>query len=465
MLALQRGANLTGTSKMKISFIVASIFLLAACSSTSPPAPAPQASTRAPDDLVAEKEITLSSDGEVVLSLRASASGTAWNRANAEAATISIHVDGMYKADVVLFRGETLHTYETLAGNLSAGKHRVTVLREPAKSAPQANKVRVNEITANVYARTDPLYQVMAHAPILYGRDESRYSDVPLFMYHEITRDQTTTTIQYTIVFSNEDGGTAPEGLMARWGRLTDIEWVYRVILNAQGEATRGEYQDKDHNTAIFRGVKDGQHPFLKNVVKNNLFADSGTSLYRFALAPTESLPEASREEMMDRHPWMYRVMGEEWEREGTEQAGNPETRTVSSPRNYLYLEFRSEPIFNPSCDAKLAFQVKLRGSDRWFSSDHGADSLRIQSQGWRRSAIELPPGTTANQVEALRFVVYPGKNLPQCTVAITDVRKAFLLNQDYAPSQSLLTWNGQQILGADNAMSYPAQWILPVGQ
>ena len=448
-----------------IALIIPSFLLMACASPTAPPTPVAPPGSGA---LVLEKEITLPSDGEVVLSLRASAPGTFWGREKAEAATISVHVDGTYKADIVLFRGETSFAYETLVGSLSKGKHSLAVYHEPTKSAPQAKQARVDEVAVRVYARDDPLYQVMAHAPILYGRDESRYSDTPLFMYHEITREPTTTTIQYTIIFSNEDSGTAPDGLMARWGRLTDIEWVYRVILDTQGEVTRGEYQDKDHNTAIFRGMKEGQHPFLKDVTRNNLFADSGTSQYRFALVPTESLPDVSREEMMDRHPWMYRVMAEEWEREKqslTERTGDPETRAVSDPRNYLYVEFRSGPAPNQPCDAKLAIQVKLRGSESWYSSDHGVDGLRIQSQGWRRSAIELPPGTTASQIEALRFVAYPGKNLPNCALVVTDVRKAFQLNQEYVPTPSVLTWSGQQVLDADDTTAIPANFVLPVAK
>ncbi len=444
--------------------ILSAIVLTACFGSPTPPMPIV---TSDPTDPLLEMEITVPNAGAVVLSLRASALETNWSRAQAEASTVSVRVDGIYRADVVLFRGESSFTYDILVGELSEGKHHLAIYREPLKSAPPATQVRVDNVAVRVYARDDPLYLVMAHAPILYGRDDSRYSDTPLLMYHEITRDQTMTTIQYTIIFSNEDGGTAPDGLMARWGRLTDIEWVYRVVLDAGGAVVKEEYQGKDHDTARFQGVKDEQHPILKDVTRNNLFGDTGTSAYRFALAPTESLPNASREEMMDRHPWTYRVMAEEWEREKqefTERNGDAETRAVSDPRNYLYVEFRSEPLANLSCDAKLALQVKLRGNDRWYSSDHGVDSLRIVSQGWRRSAIELPPTTTANQIQALRFVVHSSKNLATCALMVTDVRKAFLLSQVYAPGQSLLSWSGRQVLDTDDTTSYSDNFVLSVG-
>lgn len=443
--------------------------LFAACAGSPTPTPTPATAAR-PGIPLLDREITVPDEGEVVLSLTASAPGTAWARLGAEAATISVHVDGHYKADVVLFRGETVFTYDLLVGALSKGPHRLSLRLEPAKSAGAAQEVRVDNVAVQVYRPGDPLYPVMARAPILYGREESRASDTPLFMYHEISRDGTTTTIQYTIIFSNEDGGTAPDGLMARWGRLTDIEWVYRVVLNSAGEVVREEFQDKDHNTAPFRGSKEGQHPILKDVTKNNLFADVGTSSYRFALVPAETLPAGSREEMMDRHPWMYRVMAEEWERESlerrdvTEKIGNPDTPAVSDPRHYLYVEFRAIPVASATCDAKLAIQAKLKGSERWYSSDHGVDNLRIQNPaGWRRGTIELPPGTTANQIESLRFVVYPGKNQPGCPLTLTDVRKVFLLDQEYVPGPSLLTWQGEQTLDADEGTARPNQFLLPV--
>lgn len=454
------------------SMLLAGSMLLTACTAGTPTAtaPAPAAGTPAASVLVVEKEVTLATGGEAVLALRAGAPGTAWARQGAEAATVSVHVDGAYKADVVLFRGETVFTYEALLGELAAGKHQVAVRLEPAKSAAAAKEVKVEDAAVRVYPPGDPLYEVMAYAPILYGRDESRYSDTPLFTYYEVVQYGVSRTIQYTWIFSNEDGGTAADALMSRWGRLTDIEWVYRVTLaqgasSAAGAVLKEEFQDKDHNTAAFKGSKDGRHPLLKNVTRNNLFADVGTSAYRFALVPAETLTAGSREEMMDLHPWTYRVMAEEWQREaqdGTEKTASPDTRQVSDPRNYLYVEFNSGPLPGQACDGKLAFQAKLRDGERWYSSDHAVDSLRIQGAvGWRRGTIELPPGTTAGQVEGLRFVIYPGK-ATACALAVTGVRKVFLLGQDYVPGPSLWAWSGQQALDADPASATPDTFTLP---
>ena len=75
------------------------------------------------------------------------------------------------------------------------------------------------------------------YAPIVYGRDlpevpgpyENNHTDVPLLTYHEQRADAAgNTVLEYTVIWSNEDGGTNTPALMARWGRTTDIEWVYR---------------------------------------------------------------------------------------------------------------------------------------------------------------------------------------------------------------------------------------------
>ena len=47
------------------------------------------------------------------------------------------------------------------------------------------------------------------------------------------------TRLRYSVVFSNEDGGTPADRLLATWGRLTDIEYVYGVELDRRRTAPR----------------------------------------------------------------------------------------------------------------------------------------------------------------------------------------------------------------------------------
>ncbi len=447
----------------RLAILTALCWILAGC---APPAPLQPPAAGPERTLLLERDLVLES-GQAVVTLRASAPGADWSRRGSEGACMSVHLDGIYLSDVVLFRGDTSFAYETLLGPVTAGKHKLQVFHELAKSSSGARQVRLDDVAVRTYGPSDPLYPVMAHAPILYGRDDARSSDTPLLAYHEITQNGTNTTIQYTYIFSNEDGGTAPDALMARWGRLTDIEYVYRVTLDSGGQILRAEYQDKDHNAAAYLGIREGLLPLLRVVTKNNLFGPEGTSAYRFVLAPVQTLKEGSREEIMDLNPWTYMVMAQEWEREAqewTEKAASPATRAVSDPRNYLYVEFRSRLAATGACDSKLAIQVKLRGADAVYSSDHQVDSLRIQSEGWRRASVELPPGTTGAQVESLAFAAYVGKNQPGCGLMLTDVRKAFFLDQGYMPGASVVVWQGEQTLKPDATSGSPATFTIAVG-
>ena len=437
--------------------------VVSACGTPTPGSSTPAANPGR--SLILQKDVDLAA-GEAVVAVRASAPGSDWAKAGAEAPTVSVYVDGTYRSDIVLFRGEANFGYEALVGAVTRGKHQVAVYLEPAKSAAGSRQVILSDLTLRVYEPGDPLYAVMAHAPILYGREDSGSTDTPLLAYHELIPDGGNTIIQYTVIYSHEDSGTAADGLMARWGRLTDIEYYYRVTLDPAGQIVRAEYQDKDHNAAPYKGTREDLHPLLAVVTRNGLFSDSGVSAFRFGLAPVQRLGDTSREEIMDQNPWTYLVMAQEWQRHAqtlTEKVANPFTREVSDPANYLYVEFRSRPSPAGACDAKLAIQAKLRGSDTLYNSDHATDSLRIQSEGWRRGAIELPSGVTEAQIEALTFTAYPGKNQPRCGIVLTGVRKAFLLGPGYNPGRGLIAWQGSEALMPDAASGSTASFVLRI--
>ena len=76
--------------------------------------------------------------------------------------------------------------------------------------------------------------------------------------------------IEYSVVWSNEDGGTGASAglLMAQWGRTTDIEWIYRVEVDAKGRRVPGSgvFQSPNHGTTTFRGRYDGTHPLAPDL-------------------------------------------------------------------------------------------------------------------------------------------------------------------------------------------------------
>jgi len=157
------------------------------------------------------------------------------------------------------------------------------------------------------------------HAPILYQRADTAgtENDIPLLLYCEWSaREQSLT---YTVIFSNEDGGTSTRDLMARWGRATDIEYVYKVWLGEDGSALRRQIQTRNHKDVDFTGPFEGDRPLLEPVTKNNMVAGAEKRAgRRFDFEPLlVDLSEHSREYVMDLKPETPRVMREELVREG----------------------------------------------------------------------------------------------------------------------------------------------------
>lgn len=72
--------------------------------------------------------------------------------------------------------------------------------------------------------------------------------------------------------FSNEDGGTQTTALMARWGRTTDIEWVYETRIGVEGE-TSAIFQGADHKDTRFAGKLEADHPLMFVATVNNNFS------------------------------------------------------------------------------------------------------------------------------------------------------------------------------------------------
>ena len=90
--------------------------------------------------------------------------------------------------------------------------------------------------------RQPPGLRVYANAPILFARLNTvgKFSDIPLLLYCERLQENSEPVLQYTVIFSNEDGGTSTRALMARWGRSTDIEYVYkRFTKSGAGDRAR----------------------------------------------------------------------------------------------------------------------------------------------------------------------------------------------------------------------------------
>jgi hypothetical protein len=229
----------------------------------------------------------------------------------------------------------------------------------------------------------------MSYSPLLYQRADTinRFSDVPILMYYEISHPrEAEVNVRYTTIFTNEDGGTPSAGLMARWGRASDIEWTYEVRLRG-GQIVEESYQGVSHETKAFKGARiNGSHPLLGVASDNNNFSDQTRTNMLFALLPLPAnLHESSRETIMDLHPWSYRIVAEELRREGKLSDAAAAPNIISDPRNYVYVDLGAAQD-----RTSMNVEAKSRRQSKSSLSDLGDPKLRIERSGYFRTAIRM---------------------------------------------------------------------------
>ncbi len=420
-----------------------------------------------------ELRFTTPSTGEALLRLTASADGVDWARPGAESAVVSAFVDGRHVTDLVVFSGEPIPR-RLAVGRLAAGDH-VLELRLGAGSSPAATKLRLGDLSVDVAGAGDPAALALRHAPVLYGRSipvanvegsgtsyagpfQNAVTDTPLLMWHEVRPAATPghQVLEYSVIWSNEDGGTNSPALMARWGRTTDIEWIYRVEVDATGNRVPGTafYQGPSHAALPFTGTYEDDHPLLQTCTDNNMVCDFLVDPgMRFFLASDATRPaDRAREVLMDANPWTYGVMAAEMVREErVEAVSDPATPQLGDQRSYLYVEVDKDTTPpNPSSGpwVGLAVGVRLAGDPTVYRSDHGLADWSIKRDVPAATTVELPAGTTAaDVVEVMAHRVVVGQPDPGAAVTVTDVNRAFFLDLSYLPQESFIDWHGSMAL------------------
>ena len=447
---------------------IAAVFLTVPIAAGLAPSPADAASAVSaqvhrggPD---AKVKFRTNQPGEAFLEVEVAARGVSWGERGNESAVVSLSVDGHYVTDVVITSDEPTPR-ELALGLLPAGKHTLRIHYAADRSPSRAGAASLRRLDFRTVPRTDPEYVAARYAPVLYGRNlpalgspfQSATTDTPLVAWHEIMPATTPghSVIEYSVIWSNEDGGTDTPALMARWGRSTDIEWVYRLEVDQDGKRVPGSdvYQAANHATLPFRGQYDGTHPLLETCTSNNNLCDTVDDPMRFALSTRDVRPvEQPREYLMDTHPWTYPVMAQEMLREGKiESPSDPATREVGDQRSYLYVAVDHDTTPPASSGGMgLAVDVRLDGDPTTYTSNHLVPDWSINRDVPAATTVELPIGTTPADVASVsvrRVPIGPTDN--GSTLTVTDIDRAFLLGTDHLPQPSFVEWHGATQLTA----------------
>lgn len=395
--------------------------------------------------------------GEAIATVRARCAACDWGQPGREAVTLRLTVDGRYSQHIVLVRGAEAADYRITIGPLAAGRHHIALEADRALSAPAAGAATIEAVDVATVGAGDDRFTAQSMAPVLHARPNTigRFTDVPLLMWYEIVPTPRGRQFRYSVIFSNEDGGTPSDRLMAKWGRTTDIEFVYGVEIDAAGRVLAEQFQGPGHEVPPFKGGHEAKHPLLFVSTDNNMVSESGMSQVRYAPAPgIADLTDAAREIVMDRSPWTYTVTARELMRENKIGGEDAPAHSGKIPdlRRYVHVE---------ACtaleNAAVAFAVRAtdaRGTRRWFDADRGDPTFRIDRTGCFRGAVPLP--SSAGQPDAVRFRAYhrpPDEAGPgPASVRLTRVNRVFTLGEGFQPRPSIFSWTGSAVLAIDGA-------------
>ena len=393
-----------------------------------------------------ETAFTSNGNAEAVARIRVECEACAWDKAGSEGVVFAVTLDDRAPLHLAAVRSGAAE-YRVLLGPVSSGPHTLKIAQDPTLTAAslRGKAVAGLEVAIDQIPVSDATHQALSLAPFVYARPDTvgKFNDVPLLMWYEIEPTERGRRYRYSVIFSNEDGGTPADRLMATWGRTTDIEYLYSVEVDAGGAILSEDMQGPGHEILPFKGRREGSHPLLWVSTENNMVLDHGTTTVRYAPAPVPAdLEDTSREVVMDANPWTYEVMAKELVREGKIAADAPPGQgTIPDPRRYVILEGCGEAGHNA-----LAMSVKV--DDRWWPSDRGVTEYRIARDGCFRAAIPLPGAASARDVSAVRVQAFPRKDKPANTPSrFTRLNTVFSLNERFAPGPRLRRWEGTALL------------------
>lgn len=413
---------------------------------------------------------TVAAPGEGVATLTLATVGTDWGLKGSESVVVTYDLDGVTLGQLVLYGGEASTEYRVLLGALTAGDHTIGLHPEKTLSPnPKAPVLATAAAVVEAIPAGDSRYDFTRFAPIVLGIDEelntestssgqhlgNARSDVPVVIYAKPIPQGGYTTYRYVLIWSNEDNGTgaAPDVLIAKFGRTTDIEGIVEVDVDPSGNLIEARYRpDETGVLPVFMGsFRGGTHPIVRTSTGNGLIEDDGASTLAFGIAPF-AFDDAGvpRELGMDLDPISYVIMAKEMVRENkAEPMGNAATKRLSDLRNYVYVDY--------DIDVNLGGQV-LRGiavvGGVTYYSDHAqpfnaALNPRV-SDGVGRLAIEVPPGTQIGDVQQ-----YGMQGVGTMSGTLDSLR-AFMLDAEYLPG-SALTYTGPQVQSGTNP-----SWVAP---
>ncbi len=353
---------------------------------------------------------------------------TSWESATRRAVVVDVSVDGGPSQQIVCFAGASPFTYAGFTGTLSTGSHAVTVAVDTGLSdtGTLAPTVRLVHLQLEVVDPSNPWYDRIAFAPVVYGRADTAQVDTPLLTYADQSTGRGGRTLSYTTIWSKEEAGTSfvPFLEWGEWGRMTDITQTVALDVGSGAAitnetyntcgclgtpATENEVSVLEEEVPFSGSYYEQTHAIVRNASGNDYQSESGTTAFRIQQVPVAGpAPGADRDAVMDANPWTYLISAQEtsyWYTNGTADPASPE---IGDSRQYAIVDLRTRT----NDVSATAVDIQLSGSSRWYSSDYGS-GFPLQDGGHGRTVVKLPLGWQNRAITGLKVLYYPSGPKP----------------------------------------------------
>ena len=322
------------------------------------------------------------------LAFDASSPGNSFGAKDREATAVSVYVNGRYHSTETILSERAnpatgFGAYKVNLGTLPPGDYKVEIRsandlagKHSHPAAIRAGSIQpaaVSGLDAEIDRYAPLLVTRAAHDGGLLGLAESLHlhaeprptvarTDVPLRMRAEVLGDPAGYhTLAYHVTFSDEDGGTPDAERLRTYGRTTDDEWVYKVLVDGSGKRVSAADLDRlrptlgpaalpapemfqygndgpvveRHVPKAFDGMHAGDRPVLRVNSMNNNFAvvKPGDKVSTAVWSPAVDFDASRRRldgaghlaglgaqsslDVIARFPWVGQVSSEEIQREG----------------------------------------------------------------------------------------------------------------------------------------------------
>ena len=147
--------------------------------------------------------------------------------------------------------------------------------------------------------------------------------------------------------------------------------------------------------------------------------------------------------------------MAKEMAREGkVEPVGSPATPDMSDQRNYLFAEFKKSTSYpaGPPAPGRVGRHRapgQAQGIRPVVSVQPRRPDWSVQRDDPAATTVELPPGTTPADAEAIKATAVPVGSPPpgDYRIEVQAINRGFMLDPTFLPGPSFVRWSGSEVL------------------